>query len=73
MYTLTTFGYIKRIPASVYTVQKKGGKGVKGMSRREEDVAQTMFTCSSHDYIMFFTTKGRAYRLKGYEIPEGSR
>ncbi|MDD7293438.1 MAG: DNA gyrase subunit A [Clostridiaceae bacterium] len=73
VYTLTTFGYIKRIPASVYTVQKKGGKGVKGMSRREEDVAQTMFTCSSHDYIMFFTTKGRAYRLKGYEIPEGSR
>ena len=73
IYTLTTFGYIKRIPASVYTVQKKGGKGVKGMSRREEDVAETMFTCSSHDYIMFFTTKGRAYRLKGYEIPEGSR
>ena len=73
VYTLTTFGYIKRIPASVYTVQKKGGKGIKGMSRREEDVAQTMFTCSSHDYIMFFTTKGRAYRLKGYEIPEGSR
>ena len=73
VYTLTTFGYIKRIPASVYTVQKKGGKGVKGMSRREEDVAETMFTCSSHDYIMFFTTKGRAYRLKGYEIPEGSR
>ena len=73
VYTLTTFGYIKRIPASVYTVQKKGGKGVKGMSRREEDVARTMFTCSSHDYIMFFTTKGRTYRLKGYEIPEGSR
>ncbi len=73
VFTLTTFGYIKRIPASVYTVQKKGGKGVKGMSRREEDVAETMFTCSSHDYIMFFTTKGRAYRLKGYEIPEGSR
>ena len=73
VFTLTTFGYIKRIPASVYTVQKKGGKGIKGMSRREEDVAQTMFTCSSHDYIMFFTTKGRAYRLKGYEIPEGSR
>ena len=73
IYTLTTFGYIKRIPASVYTVQKKGGKGVKGMSRREEDVAETMFTCSSHDYIMFFTTKGRVYRLKGYEIPEGSR
>ena len=73
VYTLTTFGYIKRIPASVYTVQKKGGKGVKGMSHREEDVARTMFTCSSHDYIMFFTTKGRTYRLKGYEIPEGSR
>ena len=73
MYTLTTFGYIKRMPTSEYTIQKRGGRGVKGMSRREEDVVQTMFSCSSHDYIMFFTNFGRTYRLKGYEIPESSR
>ncbi|MGN1418452.1 MAG: DNA gyrase subunit A [Acutalibacteraceae bacterium] len=73
VYTLTNFGYIKRQPVSTYSVQKKNGKGIKGMTRREEDVANTMFTCSTHDYIMFFTTKGRTYRLKGYEIPEGSR
>lgn len=73
VYTLTTMGYIKRQPADTYQSQRRGGKGIKGMTRREEDVASTMFTCSSHDYIMFFTTKGRCYRLKGYEIPEGSR
>ena len=73
MYTLTTFGYIKRMPAAEYSLQKKGGRGVKGMNRREEDIVQTMFSCSSHDYIMFFTNYGRTYRLKGYEIPEGSR
>ncbi len=73
VYTLTTFGYIKRQPASAYALQNRGGRGVKGMTRREEDVAETMFTCSSHDYIMFFTTMGKVYRLKGYEIPEGSK
>ena len=73
VYTLTTMGYIKRQPVETYTLQRRGGKGIKGMTRREEDVAETMFTCSSHDYIMFFTTKGKVYRLKGYEIPEGSR
>ena len=73
VYTLTTLGYIKRQPAEAYSLQRRGGRGVKGMTRREEDVAQTMFTCSSHDYIMFFTTKGKVYRLKGYEIPEGSK
>ncbi len=73
VYTLTNFGYIKRMPAAEYSLQHKGGRGVKGMTRREEDVTQTMFSCSSHDYIMFFTTFGRTYRLKGYEIPEGSR
>jgi DNA gyrase subunit A len=73
VYTLTTMGYIKRQPVDTYKAQNRGGKGIKGMTRREEDVASTMFTCSSHDYIMFFTTKGRAYRLKGYEIPESSR
>lgn len=73
MYTLTTFGYIKRMATSEYSLQKRGGRGVKGMNRREEDIVQTMFSCSSHDYIMFFTNFGRTYRLKGYEIPEGSR
>ncbi len=73
VFTLTTFGYIKRQPVSTYSIQRRNGRGIKGMSRREEDVAETMFTCSSHDYVMFFTTKGRTYRLKGYEIPEGSR
>lgn len=73
MFTMTNLGYIKRIPADAYTIQHRGGRGVKGMTRREEDVAKTMFTCSTHDYVMFFTTRGRTYRLKGYEVPEGSR
>ncbi|MDD6527634.1 MAG: DNA gyrase subunit A [Oscillospiraceae bacterium] len=73
VYTLTTFGYIKRQPVSTYAIQNRNGKGVKGMTRREEDIVKTMFTCSTHDYVMFFTTRGRVYRLKGYEIPEGSR
>ena len=73
VFTLTDMGYIKRIPMAEYKQQNRGGRGVKGLTRREEDVVKTMFTCSTHDYVMFFTTKGRAYRLKGYEIPEGSR
>ena len=73
MFTLTNMGYIKRQPVDTYQTQHRGGKGIKGMTRREEDIAETMFTCSSHDYIMFFTSLGRVYRLKGYEIPEGSR
>ncbi len=73
VFTLTTFGYIKRQPVSTYSIQRRNGRGIRGMSRREEDIAETMFTCSTHDYVMFFTTKGRTYRLKGYEIPEGSR
>ena len=73
VFTMTNLGYIKRIPADAYTIQHRGGRGVKGMTRREEDVAKTMFTCSTHDYVMFFTTRGRTYRLKGYEVPEGSR
>lgn len=73
VYTLTQMGYIKRQPVSAYSVQNRGGKGIKGMSRREEDIADTMFIASSHDYILFFTNAGKMYRLKGYEIPEGSR
>ena len=65
--------YIKRIPMDEYKQQRRGGRGVKGLTRRDEDIVKTMFTCSTHDYIMFFTTKGKTYRLKGYEIPEGSR
>ena len=71
--TMTEMGYIKRMAADEYNVQKKGGKGKIGITRREEDVVNTMFTCSTHDSVMFFTTKGKAYKIKGYEIPEGSR
>ena len=73
VFTMTTLGYIKRQPVDTYRIQKRGGRGVIGMARREEDVVATMFTCSTHDYVMFFTSDGRAFRLKGYEIPEGSR
>lgn len=73
VYTFTDFGYIKRIPMGEYQTQRRGGKGVKGLTRREDDIVKTMFTASTHDYIAFFTTRGRAFRLKGYEIPEGSR
>ncbi len=73
VFTLTKMGYIKRQPVETYQVQRRGGKGIKGMSRREEDYAESMFICSSHDYILFFTSVGKMYRLKGYEIPEGTR
>ena len=73
VFTLTKMGYIKRQPVETYQVQRRGGKGIKGMSRREEDYAESMFICSSHDYILFFTSAGKMYRLKGYEIPEGTR
>ncbi len=73
VYTLTNKGYLKRMPADTYRSQRRGGRGVMGMTRREEDFVQTMFTCSTHDYIMFFTNFGKAYKLKGYEIPESSR
>lgn len=71
--TMTQFGYIKRLAANTYHTQKRGGRGVSGMSRREEDVASEMFIINSHDYVLFFTNKGRVYRLKCYEIPEGNR
>lgn len=73
VYTYTNMGYIKRQPVDIFSIQNRGGRGVKGMTRREDDVAETMFVASSHDAIMFYTTRGRAYRLKGYEIPEGSK
>ena len=71
--TMTSFGYVKRQPTDTYRLQRRGGRGVSGMSRREEDVAEEMFVINSHDYVMFFTNLGRVYRLKCYEIPEGSR
>ncbi len=73
MYTYTNMGYIKRQPVDQFSIQNRGGRGVKGMTRREDDYAETMFIASSHDAIMFYTTRGRAYKLKGYEIPEGSK
>lgn len=71
--TLTHFGYLKRQPLDVYKTQRRGGRGISGMSRRDEDFVSDIYTCSTHDYLMFFTNKGKVYRIKGYEIPEGSR
>ena len=71
--TLSNLGYAKRQPVDAFTVQRRGGHGVKGMTHREEDGTSEMFICSSHDYVLFFSNRGRVYRLKCYEIPEGSR
>ena len=71
--TLTNFGYVKRQKMDTYHLQRRGGRGVSGMTRREEDVATDMFITRTHDYVMFFTNLGRVYRLKCYEVPEGSR
>ena len=71
--TLTDKGYIKRQAVDSYSAQRRGGRGIKGMTTREEDVTKSMFICSSHDYVMFFTNMGRVYRLKCFEVPEGSR
>lgn len=71
--TLTEAGYIKRQKMDTYHTQRRGGRGISGMTRKEEDVATEMFVLNSHDYVMFFTNLGRVYRLKAYEVPEGSR
>ena len=73
VFTLTAAGYIKRMPVSTYRAQKRGGKGVSAQSLREEDYVDTLFTASSHDNILFFTSSGRVYKKKGYQIPEASR
>ena len=73
IFTYTNFGYIKRQPKDTYQAQRRGGRGISGMSRRDEDYVQELFMARTHNYIMFATDKGRVYRLKGYEIPEGSR
>ncbi len=71
--TMTKFGYIKRMPHDTYKLQKRGGRGISGMTRRDEDVATEMFISNSHDYNLFFTSAGRVFRLKCYEIPESTR
>ena len=71
--TLTHFGYIKRMPVDTYKSQRRGGKGVSGITTREEDFVKQIFTASTHDIILFFTNKGRVFGLRGFEIPEGSR
>ena len=73
VFTLTKAGYIKRTPVSEYTAQSKGGMGKKGMSTREEDEVVSVFTASTHDYILFFTDTGKVYRKKGYQIPESGK
>ena len=73
VYTLTEGGYIKRTPASEYRLQAKGGKGNKSMSTKEEDCVNTVFTASTHDYVLFFTNMGRVYRRKGYQIPASGK
>ena len=73
VFTMTANGYIKRTSASEYAAQGKGGMGKKSMSTREEDYVNTVFTASTHDYILFFTDKGRVFRKKGYQIPEAGR
>ena len=70
---LTHFGYIKRMPIDTYRSQRRGGKGITGIATREEDFVKQIFTASTHDTILFFTNKGKLYRLRGYEIPEAGR
>ena len=71
--SLTHLGYIKRVPLDTYKSQKRGGKGISGMATREEDFVKELFTASTHDTILFFTNKGKVYRLRGYEVPEAGR
>ena len=73
VYTLTHNGYIKRLPASEYRAQGRGGKGIRAMATREEDYVETVFSASTHDNILFFTSRGRVYVRKGYRIPEAGR
>jgi DNA gyrase subunit A len=73
VFTRTAMGYLKRCNVDTYRQQGRAGRGIKAMTRREDDYAEAMLVCSTHDYIMFVTNKGKAYRLKGYEIPEGAR
>lgn len=71
--TVTHLGYIKRLPVSTYRAQKRGGRGIQGMDTHEDDFVEHLITTSTHDTLLFFTNKGKVYRLKGYEVPEFSR
>ncbi|MDR1531794.1 MAG: DNA gyrase subunit A [Clostridiales bacterium] len=71
--TMTHLNYIKRLPLATYKTQRRGGRGIVGMQTREEDIVKNLFVANSHDYVLFFTTMGRAYRIKVYEIPESGR
>ncbi len=71
--TMTHFGYIKRLPTSTYKSQHRGGRGISGLSTRDEDFVETIFTASSHDFLMFFTNKGKMYKIKAYRIAESGR
>ena len=73
MITMTHYGYVKRMPVDVYNVQRRGGRGITAMQTRDEDFVKTIVTTSTHDILLFFTTKGRVFQLKGYQIPEASR
>ncbi len=73
VFTLTHFGYVKRMPADIYKAQRRGGKGIMGMTTREEDFVERLFVTSTHNHILFFTNKGKMYRLKAYQIPETGR
>ncbi len=73
VYTLTHFGYIKRLPLDTYAAQKRGGKGITGLTRRDEDFVEELFVSSTHDLLLFVTDTGRVFQMKGYQIPEGSR
>ena len=73
VYLLTHYGYIKRQPADSYRSQRRGGRGITGLTRRDEDFVEELFIASTHDYLLFVTDQGRVYRIKGYEIPESSR
>ncbi|MGV7813228.1 DNA gyrase C-terminal beta-propeller domain-containing protein, partial [Mycobacterium kansasii] len=70
--TITETGYAKRTKTDLYRSQKRGGKGVKGADLKQDDIVAHFFVCSTHDWILFFTTKGRVYRAKAYELPEQS-
>ena len=71
--TITHTGYVKRIPVAAYRAQKRGGKGVSGVNLKEDDIIEEMFIASTHEYVLFFSTKGKVYRLKVHELPEGTR
>ncbi len=71
--TITNFGYIKRLPEDTYKAQRRGGKGITGLTTREEDFVKDLFITSTHDYLLFFTNKGKMYRIKAYEVPEARR